>query len=213
MAAQFRYSRQTGRVLLRIKKALENPAKLLKQIGYILLEDSQRAFDNQAFGEIKWPPRYPRQTSLYANIAGIVRDFSMGKKRPPKRRFENRPAGLDTGVLRRSLQSAAKAIGVSGYTVSVGSTVEHAGRFHAGGITRQPITQGIKDLLGKFLRTKFGKQYRPRLGWLFSKKTLVTKLNPRPIVGITDKAEMRIVQTIQDFLAPPQTGGATSVRA
>lgn len=206
---KYSFARHARGVILRLRKALENPGKLLKQIGYILLEDSQRSFEDQRFGEIKWPPRYPKQSSPKVNIAGIVQDFTMGRTKPPARRFQDRPAGIDTGILRRSLQSGARAVGVSGYTVTVGSTIPWAGKFHSGGVSRQKITSGVKTLLAKFLRSKFGKQYRPRLGWLFQRDTLVTRTNPRPIVGVTDKAEKRIIETIQNFLQPPPTGGAS----
>ena len=36
-----------------------------------------------------------------------------------------------------------------------------------------------------------------RLGFLFNVNTLVTKINRRPFVGIDDKAEEKIIRTIE----------------
>lgn len=207
MASPFSLRRsRSGEALVRFKRALDrNPAGLLRQIGMILLEDSQRAFDEQRFGDKAWPERYPRQKPPRVNVAGIVADFAAGRKTPPKRRFQPRPAGLDTGMLRRSLQSASKAIRPQAWSVFVGTTVPYAGKFHAGGKSRQTVTSTVKKLLAAFLRKKKNRIYGQRLGFLFRRSALETKSPARPIVGVTARAEKRINLLIREWF---EGGGA-----
>ena len=84
------------RAVARIKRILERPEPILRQLGLVLLADAQKAFSDQKLGDISWPARYPNQEAPHVNIAGVVADFLAGRKTPPERRFQNRPAGVDT---------------------------------------------------------------------------------------------------------------------
>ena len=191
---------------LRLQKQLENPEKLLRPIGMLLLADSQKAFKEQRLGDIIWPERYPAQSPPKVNVAGIVDDFNKGRKNPPRRRFEGRPALKDTGALRRSL-TAAKAVKVQGFVIQVGSSLEYAKRAHDGGVSKQPVGEKTKDLLEAFLKKKKNFQYHGQLGFLFGVDELRTKVRPRPFTGITDQAKKRIIRFLQFKLSPPLQGG------
>ena len=140
-----------SKTVLRLKKVIENPAPVLKQVGVVLLADAQKAFTSQALGTIPWPARYPRQSQPYINVAGVVADFLAGRHTPPDRRFQNRPAGQDTNMTKRSL-TVTRAISISGYVLRVTSSTPGAANLQHGGETEQPITSGVKQLLGAWLK-------------------------------------------------------------
>lgn len=217
------------KTLFRIQTLLQRPERVLKQIGAVVLADAQKAFRDQALGEIRWAARYPRQSSPHVNIAGIVADFTAGRKNPPPRRFDNRPAGIDTGLTLRSL-SPSKSISTSGYVVTIKSSSPNAAKINSGGTSRQTITKVVKDLLNTWMK-KERKAYNrkvkkglkdksilsgtatvkkaglrfgavQKLGFLFSKKVLVTNVGKRPFLGITDEGKKKILQILTgQFLA------------
>ena len=77
----------------RIEKNLDNPKAALEQIGVLMVAESQRAFKEQQFGAKKWDQRAP------VNVFGIIADFHIGgRAKPPERRFDRRPALIDTGA-------------------------------------------------------------------------------------------------------------------
>ena len=82
--------------------ALDNPQAALKQIGILMVAESQRAFKAQQFGAKKWDQRAP------VNVFGIIADFTAGKTKPPNRRFDQRPALRDTGRLSSSIAYQVK---------------------------------------------------------------------------------------------------------
>lgn len=190
----------------RVEAVLKNPEKILKQIGVVLLGEAQKAFRDQALGDEKWPERYPGQ-KVPVNIAGLIGDFIAGKSRPPARRFQNRPAGIDTGQTLRSL-SNHQAIVTQGLTVQVQSNLDNAKKMQNGATTVQLITKQVKARLAEWMRMSRRRLKREQgraqparaedaaaysLGWLFSKKSLKTKSAARPFLGITKEAERKIL--------------------
>ena len=170
-----------GDKVRRIQRNLEQPTEALTQIGALMVAESQAAFRNQRHGKSEWDARSP------VNTLGIIADFHAGKKAPPARRFESRPALRDTGRLAASI--AFKL--ATADTVEVGSTLPYAAVHHHGGVSEsQPINDQVRRLLGAWLKRK-GKPYRKRLGWLLNKKfageTIKTRVPKRPIVGITQQ--------------------------
>lgn len=174
-----------GAKLSRWERNFENPRNALKQIGALMVAESQRAFKEQKHGRKKWDGRAP------VNVYGILADFAAGKKKPPERRFESRPALRDTGRL-----SASIAFKVYGRTsVSVGTNLPYAAVLNFGGpIESVPITSGLQRALGKWLKKQSDK-LRDRLGFLmnpaFEGETLKGEVEARRFVGITK-------QTIED---------------
>ena len=168
----------------RWEKALHNPQAALKQIGVLMVAESQQSFRDQKHGRDKWKGRAP------INVYGIISDFAKGST-PPARRFETRPVLKDTGRLSNSI--AFKLSG--GNTVEVGTNLSYAGvHQHGGAIESETISKSVQSALNKWLKPK-DKSLKRNLGWLLNKKFTGEKLKgeveARPFVGITK-------QTIQD---------------
>jgi phage gpG-like protein len=176
-----------GAKIRRIERALEKPEAALKQIGAMMVAESQQSFRDQTFGTQSWDPR------AVPNTFGIISDFYNGRKEPPKRRFEPRPALKDTGRLAASI--AFQLVGTD--AVEVGTNLPYAAAHHNGEVVQsEPITQRVVDGLNKWLKGK-GAKWKNDLGFLLNKKflgtTLETQLPERPMVGIT-------AQTIDDIV-------------
>ena len=178
-----------GGKIARIEKKLTSPEVALKQIGALMVAESQRAFKEQQFGAKRWDARAP------INVYGIISDFSEGKSKPPARRFEPRPALRDTGRLAASI-----AFKVTGMAVEVGTNVEYAQVHQSGGeVESKPITETVQRLLWAWLK-KQSKQMRGALGFLLNKKytgqTLKGKVPARPFIGITDKTRKDVSRMV-----------------
>lgn len=162
------------------------PVKILTRVGAIMKGRQQAAFKDQRRGTEMWPKR------SVPNVAGILKDLSVGR-RPPSRRFEDRPAGVDTGALWKSIDFRV----VGSDVVEIGSVLPYAGLIHAGGKTKTVrIDEGVIRGLYKFLygskskgirygktvtdsetgqKAKGGvsvirKEAKRSLGWLFNRK-------------------------------------------
>lgn len=179
----------------RIQKNLKNPARALKQIGVLMVAESQRAFKAQSFGTTKWEPRAP------VNVFGIIADFHAGRRKPLARRFDRRPALRDTGRLMSSI-----AYEVKGDMVEVGTNLGYASVHQTGGeVESEPLTESVRRALSRWLK-KGGDGptrqalARPALEWVLNKKfhdkPVTARVPARPFVGITSatrKAVRRII--------------------
>lgn len=191
----------------KFQAVLKNPEAILKQIGVVLLGEAQKAFREQALDDEKWPARYGGKVP-HVNVAGLISDFIAGRSNPPARRFQPRPAGIDTGMTLRSL-TPSKAITTIPYTVQVKSNTDGAAALQNGAITTQLLTKQVKKRLAEWMKHSRRRAKRERgraqpmrmedaaaqsLGWLFSKKSLKTHSVPRPFLGITREAEAKIIR-------------------
>ena len=181
---------EKGGKIRRIERELENPAAALKAIGTIMVAASQDAFRAQAFGGQAWEPRAP------INVYGIIADFAQGRKNPPQRRFERRPALQDTGRLARSI--AFQVVGTR--AVDVGTRLEYAGVHQFGGpVESEKITPEVRRNLWRWLKRQ-SRDLRNRLGWLLNKKfkgkTLKGEVPARPFVGVTDQIRDDVAQVV-----------------
>lgn len=188
MAARRGTAKASGR-LAAMKELIVQRKKLLKQIGILMVAESQNAFKAQAFDGKQWPARSK------INTAGILSDFAQGKDKPPKRRFETRPALIDTGALRKSI-----AYLVTSSTVRVGSALKYAARHQIGGTTPGiTVTQDIQQKLAKWLRRR-AKDVKAKLGWLLNKKftnqKIKTKVPKRPFVGFTSQTKKTVKKAL-----------------
>ena len=179
---------EPGAQVSRWQKALENPARALKQIGVHMLASSQAAFRLQAWDGKPWPSRQ------VPNIAGVLLDLKHGEN-PQGHRFEGRPALKDTGNLVRSL-----AMRVGPTFVEVGSRMQYAPRAHHGGPgLSETITKEMQDRLWEWLQTD-GQLWKFDLGFLLNTKlrgdALEIKAKPRPFVGITEQTRADILEDI-----------------
>lgn len=176
---------EAGAKVDRIEAALLRPQAALKQIGAMMVAESQQAFKQQSFGETRWEPRAP------VNVYGIIADFAEGKKKPPERRFQDRPALRDTGRLSASIAWQI----VASDTVEVGTNLDYAQVLQAGGrIQSKKITGSVRKALWMWLK-KQKPELKSKLGFLLNKKfkdkQLTGTVKARPFVGLTQ-------QTIED---------------
>ena len=186
---------------------LRDPRELLRKIGILYLEHARRAFDQQRLGDFEWPERYPGQSGAKLNIAGAIKDLAEGPQIAPHR-FKGRPAGVDTGALKDSLDAESDALNLIGEaTIQVGSTIPYAPLVQSGGISAMPITRSAKLNLVKLLRGSVpGKEViRERLGFILNKKlnldTLIQRVHARPFIGMTDDLKGEIESLVEKELA------------
>ena len=188
----------------RLRSLVNNPARLLKQIGVILVASSQKAFDDQKFGDIEWDERYPNQDEPKLNLAGALSDLNKGSA-IKARRFVARPAGVDTGTLRRSV---AFRVNETRDEVEVGSTVEYAGKFHGGGESTQAVTGTARRLFAREFGRSTGQRREAlkRLSSVVKRDSLTTRSKARPFVGITDESAAKIDSLIREEAASAAEG-------
>jgi phage gpG-like protein len=162
-----------------LRDTLNNPQKLLKKIGSVILVASQRSFDEQRLGENVWPARYPNQQSPKINVAAALRLLNEGASLPKGGHsiFKDRPALKGhTMDLRKSLaKNNADAMKMVGpLTVEVGSNLPYAPNMQFGIKSEQPVTGTAKTTLANWLR--LARQRRRRIAsYDAGKKTWVQK--------------------------------------
>lgn len=183
--------------LAQVEALLRDPSPVLFALGEAAVSFSVRAFTDQAFAGDPWPERYPNQDpGEMVNVAGVVSDLAAGRASIPARRFEDRPALVDTGALRDSI--TWRLAGAD--AVEVGSNLPYADMHQRGGISRQPVSSGMRRVLARFLKRE--KRRRPwlgkRLGFLFQKDMLETRVNARPFVGVTDELLETLAEIVED---------------
>lgn len=167
-----------GAKMERWSKALDHPRGALKQIGAIIVAESQNAFREQKHGRDKWDAR------ASVNVYGIVADFAKGGT-PPARRFERRPVLRDTGRLGNSLAFQVRGTRV----VEAGTNLDYATVHQYGGpIESETITRSMQRALWRWLKPK-DKGIKASLGFLLNRKFTGERLKgevpARPFVGIT----------------------------
>lgn len=129
-----------GEALRRMGRALDDPKDMLNAIGAMLASRARMAFQKQKRGAKAWAPRH------VPNVPGILADLRTGK-RPPERRFDARPAGIDTGRLLADISHQL----VGKDVVQVGSSLPYAGLIQYGGDVDIPVPPAIKHALSKWL--------------------------------------------------------------
>lgn len=212
--------RITFPALVRLKGKLTSTEPLMRKVGAVLVAGAQQAFAEEKFGDFRWPGRYPNQSEPMVNFAGAVSDFAKGTWNLPNRRFERRPAGRDKGTLLQSL-TPSRAVAVRGkFVVEVGSVVPEAAITQWGGESKQTITPTVLINLARFMKAQRKTLKRlshgrlpkkgifmaaakavgaQKLGALFQKDELVTHVNARPYLGITDDIERKVRAVVEEF--------------
>lgn len=180
-----------GERVRRMLRTIERPEEAAKQLGTIMVAESQQSFREQKFGDRAWKERST------PNVFGIIADFYAGKKTIPQRRFEPRPALRDSG---RLMASIAFRVMEGGHIVEVGTALPHAAvHQHGGEVVSKPINEQVRRSLNEFLKGK-GKQHRKTLGWLLNKKfegkSLRQTVPARPFVGISDQTVADAVEIL-----------------
>lgn len=184
-----------------LQSSLEDLRPALIEISVHLLSKSQEAFQKQGYGrrpENRWRPR------SVPNVAGIIGDLNRNMN-PPQRRWEDRPALVDTGRLRQSINWA-----ITDTEAIVGTNVQYAEIHQVGGRSKVRLTRTGKDglfkLLGETYTDEFvsagTRQLREDLGWLLKKRSpnVTVHVPRRPFVGFDDEDEAEVNDIIADHM-------------
>jgi len=180
-----------------------NPEPLLQRFGIMMKGRMQSTFEGQGRDGRVWAARG------VPNIAGLVSDATKGAANPPKRRFEGRPAGIDTRFLARSI-----AYGVEGrHTVRIGTTVQYAKQVHGGGLRIIPVTAQAKQRLYKWIKAARKKVRKgsgtpqdvmmARQGWLLGVSEISINPPPRPFAFFSDRDRDDIGAEARAFFLKP----------
>lgn len=148
-----------------------------RALGAIMLAQAQRKFDQQGSSESRWPPR------AVPNLAGILSDLNAGRT-PPARRFDDRPALVDTGTLRRSLAVEVVRLGTT-VEIRVGTNVPYADDLQRGATREIPITADARARVPEVMRRH--PEHAERLARLLKGETLKIQIPPRAFLDVTDE--------------------------
>ncbi len=149
MAGEF----DEGDVLRAFGRNLADPSRAVRLLGLELASRAKRAFIDQRRGPFDWKPR------ANPNVPGILSDLRRGSN-PPERRFQDRPAGIDTGRLMADLSSARAVTPAGNDSVIVGSKLPYAGLIQFGGEVDIPIDSSLKANIAAYLKRMAGKAKR-----------------------------------------------------
>jgi phage gpG-like protein len=205
-----RIHRAQLKAVIRLKQELENPQKLMKKLGAMVLGASINSFKQQHLGEFKWEPRYPQQEPPKLNLAGFVADFANGRPTPKPIRFVDRPALIDEGF-RGGLVASMTYKALDNTSFQVGTVKPYAATHQYGRKTSQTITEQMKTAMRKWLY-KGGKKekgykkrsepYADKVEGLLRMDQLDTSVGKRPFVGIFAELWRDILTAIDDHFKP-----------
>jgi phage gpG-like protein len=185
-----------SRALGNLNKNLKHPSRIINQIGEMMRSRMQRSFAEQSRGQYSWKARG------VPNIMGILSDLERTSGINKSRRFEPRPALMDTSNLLKSFGKGKNNIEMpSKFKVDVGTPVEYAPKLNVGGESKKDVTSGIKKNLGIYLKRLRGQARRSvtngkkqmlndrikGLGWLFGRTSVTVKIPARPFAIITQQ--------------------------
>lgn len=201
-----RIDRRLERITLHIRRRIDDPDRLLRQIGVLFQVQARRAFEEQRLGTIRWPERYPGQGEPFANLAAMVQRGNLGLPPLARHTKSRRPALRDTGTLFRNIQSRQAITRPGRYTVQVSSNLPYAAIHQWGGEHTIPVTRRAKSVLAKWV--KRNPEYRKRIGWLLNKKTTsyTVHVNQRPFFGMTTQIARDIHRLVVEDFTPPREG-------
>jgi phage gpG-like protein len=177
-----------------LRAASKDPGPLLESIGLLMAGRTQAAFRDQGRGGNQWPGRG------VPNRIGILEDLRAGRT-PPERRFEARPAGIDTGRLRSSI-----AYRVEGNSVVIGSNLSYASDVQRGSPKTIQVQGDLRKALAAWLRSLTGDRraaMRRAFGYLFHVGALTVKVPARPFVLLTEDDRKKILALARAYY----TGG------
>ena len=193
--------------MAKLRESLDKPDRLMKKIGALAVGESQKAFENQALGNIQWPERYPGMKPPFLNVAGALQDFNAGRKAPKPNRFQDRPALVDEGQ-RGGIWGSLTFKLTGNHSVEAGSNKPYANTHQEGaekGEVFITVTQTARDGIKDWLYTSRGKVrsgrdgYVPKLKPLLSELFYTQKILARPFVGVTDDFEQDAIAETKDF--------------
>jgi phage gpG-like protein len=201
-----------GSNLIELDGRFRNPDTFLKRVGAMMKGRIQSTFKDQGRDGVKWRER------AVPNVIGIIRDMEAGRKSIPVRRFEARPAGIDTRLLNRSIAYEVRGEN----TVTIGSTVNYASDVQEGGthtvrvssIARNNLRTLVERARAKLKKgTGAGKEWLiAQLGWLLFASQVKVNVPARPFVFFSDKDQGDIATMARDYFGKPGTGAAVQAK-
>ena len=190
-----------------IEERLNNPLQAMEAIGAVLENAAQVAFEEQEFGDFKWPPQYERAPEPWIHRAGVARDLAEGERIKTTRYGPTDPL-KDSHELWGSIKSLA----VSKNEVRVGSPLPYA-KYHQWGSDLvgpavQPVTSAMRGRLAKeWAKAEGGnKKALGKMFNFFKKDSIKTHIRQRPFLGITEQIEHDIRETIEMFMETGKVG-------
>lgn len=139
--------------MAKLRESLDKPDRLMKKIGALAVGESQKAFENQALGNIQWPERYPGMKPPFLNVAGALQDFNAGRKAPKPNRFQDRPALVDEGQ-RGGIWGSLTFKLTGNHSVEAGSNKPYANTHQEGaerGENFIPVTETAREGIRNWL--------------------------------------------------------------
>jgi len=190
------------------------PTGLLKAIGALAVSEFQQSFRTESFDGQRWPERYPNQSEPFLSVAGAVQDWRAGRAKPKANRFQRRPVLRDIGTLFNAINS--QVVGSFSVEAGVDASIAPYGAIHNFGLTsKQTITDDVRKRLAKWLKSKQGKLYRDKVGFLFQVDELETQVVKRQFVGVTKQLEKDVAELVKLWVeqggkirSAPRAGGA-----
>lgn len=187
------------------KQLLANPGPVLDAIGLMLVGRAQSAFRDQGRGGVAWLPR------SVPNRAGVLMDLKAGKK-PAERRWDPKPAGIDTGETRASITHE-----VQGTRLLVGSNLDKATDIQHGSSKTITLDRDLRGKLAAWLRSLTGaakrgkkearagkseraEKARKAFGFLFHAGALTVTSPPRPFLMVTDADRRDAFEIARGFI-------------
>lgn len=170
-----------GTKLRALRTSLEDPRFVLSGIGALIVAQTDKAFDEERMGKVKWKTR--EETGMVPNWPAVLAHFSDKTTDPPRRNMSNVDTLTGTGHLRGSF-----AFRITNQdTVEAGTTVPYAAVLHEGGESRSArITKTVQNRLEAWI-TKTGGAAE-ELRWLLAPdlqgEQLPIQHPARPLVGI-----------------------------
>ena len=162
----------------------EGIRSILTKCGARLVTSTQARFRKQEFDGKAWPPR------RVPNVAGVLKDLAGGGN-PKERRFQPRPAVMDTGRLKRSMNFVFD----TDSSVRVGTTVPYASKQQYGGKEKVAMTKAMKDRLWKWLVRNPGKEMG--LAKLLRKRVVTVGNVGRKFIGIDAQDQLDVVWIVR----------------
>lgn len=136
-----------GARLRALGELLERPRAVLEVIGAMIVKESGKAFREQRLGAFPWKPR------ITPNWPALLRDAESGAARPPMRRFQDRPALLDTGLGARSI--ASRVVSATDVEVGVAGVAKRYMDQHqvGGDVESVTVTKAIQHRIWLWIKT------------------------------------------------------------
>lgn len=185
-------ARKPGGALDQIAARARDLRPALGAIGAYMVGRTIGAFQAQERGGIKWAPR------SVPNAAGILEDLRGGGSSVPERRWEPRPAGIDTSNLRNSIASS-----VAPPSVVVGSTVAYASDVQLGGKRTIQIPGALARTVRAWIQRLKGSR-KDVAARRFAKPlrvgALVIDVPPRPYLVVTPEDRRRFVKIAREHV-------------